>query len=151
MGETVSDLSHQYLVEDYVENLFQKNKNQFKEAEIHARDLPRKPSTYEGIEDCICPPEKTKFQEFYDKVYEAKYKSLKERPLGKSRDCSSKPEDISNETTTFGRTTEVGVPLYDLVLPNKTPFQVIYEHEEGHDKYLLSHKHYFPAERINRK
>lgn len=73
--------------------------------------------------------------------------------LGEARETNSKPSYVTNLSHTFGKITQSNCndSLYSIVLPPKSAEQVNREYGEYHDKHIISHNHYFPAEQINRR
>ncbi|XP_034483844.1 EF-hand domain-containing family member B [Drosophila innubila] len=92
---------------------------------------------------------KSRFTVFKEKFSEDMY--LKQAKLAEAKPTHSKPDSVTNWSRTFGRETKAKERLYDLVLPPKKAEQVNQEYGEFHDKYVVSHNHYFPSEQINRK
>ncbi|XP_062135842.1 EF-hand domain-containing family member B [Drosophila sulfurigaster albostrigata] len=92
---------------------------------------------------------KSRFTVFKEKFSEDMY--LRQAKLAEAKPTGSKPDSVTNWSRTFGRETTAKERLYDLVLPPKKPEQVNQEYGQFHDKYIVSHNHYFPAEQINRK
>ncbi|XP_017089912.2 EF-hand domain-containing family member B-like [Drosophila bipectinata] len=70
--------------------------------------------------------------------------------LGEAMETKSKPDDVTNLSRTFGDANPQEGALYDLLMPRKTAEQVNREYAEFHQKHIVSHNHYFPAEQINR-
>ncbi|KAH8369773.1 hypothetical protein KR093_000961 [Drosophila rubida] len=92
---------------------------------------------------------KSRFAVFKEKFSEDMY--LKQAKLAEAKPTGSKPDSVTNWSRTFGLVTTARERLYDLILPPKNAEQVNQEYGQFHDKYILSHNHYFPAEQINRK
>ncbi|KAH8364330.1 hypothetical protein KR084_006065 [Drosophila pseudotakahashii] len=94
---------------------------------------------------------KSRFMSFKEKFYEEMY--FKKPHLGQVRKTFSKPDSVSNHSQTFGSPSSAAPsePLYAIVMPNKSAEQVNKEYEAFHDKYIISHNHYFPSEQVNRK
>ncbi|KAH8260946.1 hypothetical protein KR044_001072 [Drosophila immigrans] len=92
---------------------------------------------------------KSRFTVFKEKFSEDMYQ--KQAKLAEAKPTGSKPDSVTNWNRTFGRETRAKERLYDLVLPPKKPEQVNQEYGAFHDKYIISHNHYFPSEQINRK
>ncbi|XP_052843879.1 uncharacterized protein LOC128257095 [Drosophila gunungcola] len=95
--------------------------------------------------------QKSRFVSFKEKFYEEMYH--KKGNLGQVKPTFSKPDSVTNFSQTFGRPSNP-IPsesLYSIILPPKSPEQVNREYQEFHDKYIISHNHYFPSEQINRK
>ncbi|EDV97089.1 EF-hand domain-containing family member B [Drosophila grimshawi] len=92
---------------------------------------------------------KTRFTVFKEKFSEDMY--LKSAKLGEAKPTFSKPDHVTNLSCTFGQQTKSPSSLYDLVLPRKPAEQVNREFAKFHDKYVLSHNHYFPSEQVNRR
>ncbi|ALC44726.1 CG33490 [Drosophila busckii] len=92
---------------------------------------------------------KSRFAVFMEKTSEDMY--LKQPKLGQVKQTHSKPDSVTNLSQTFGKQTPPFDRLYDIILPPKTVEQVNREHGDFHEKYIVSHSHYFPAEQINRK
>lgn len=92
---------------------------------------------------------KSRFTVFKEKFSEEMY--LKQAKLGEVKPTGSKPDNVTNLSCTFGRETRSKERLYDMVLPPKPAEQVNREFAKFHDKYVISHNHYFPSEQVNRK
>lgn len=88
---------------------------------------------------------------FKEKFYEEMY--FKKTTLGGVKKTYSKPEDVTNISQTFGSPSSQSQNecLYDVILPAKSAEQVNKEYEAFHDKYIISHNHYFPSEQVNRR
>ncbi|KAH8301255.1 hypothetical protein KR018_009677 [Drosophila ironensis] len=71
--------------------------------------------------------------------------------LGEPLHVRTKPDNVTNLSRTFGETFSVGDSLYPLVMPRKSAEQVNREYGDFHQQRIVSHNHYFPAERINRR
>ncbi|EDW70929.1 EF-hand domain-containing family member B [Drosophila virilis] len=91
---------------------------------------------------------KSRFTVFKEKFSEEMY--LKQAKLGEVKPTGSKPDNVTNLSCTFGRETRSKERLYDMVLPPKPAEQVNREFAKFHDKYVISHNHYFPSEQVNR-
>lgn len=101
------------------------------------------------LKDVLAPDlNKSRFLEFRDRFYENLY--CKKVPLGKITPANSKPDDVTNESRTFGKPHPKTESLYELALPKKSPDVVMREYVKWHDKYRLSHGHYFPSEQVHR-
>ncbi|KAH8379665.1 hypothetical protein KR009_006429, partial [Drosophila setifemur] len=76
----------------------------------------------------------------------------KKSTLGEAMKTKSKPDSVTNLSRTFGKVIpSPDYGLYQVIMPLKTPEQVNREYGDFHDKHIVSHNHYFPAEQINRK
>ncbi|KAH8296033.1 hypothetical protein KR054_000840 [Drosophila jambulina] len=95
--------------------------------------------------------QKTRFASFKERFYEELF--FKRADVGKIQPAHTKPDSVTNMSRTFGCPTSVdpNESLYSLIMPQKTPEQVNSEYQEFHEKRIISHNHYFPAEQINRK
>ncbi|EDW41119.1 EF-hand domain-containing family member B [Drosophila sechellia] len=95
--------------------------------------------------------QKSRFMSFREKFYEEMY--FKKATLGEVKKTYSKPEDVTNTSQTFGSPSSPSQNecLYDVILPAKSAEQVNKEYEAFHDKYIISHNHYFPSEQVNRR
>ncbi|XP_067625305.1 EF-hand domain-containing family member B-like [Eurosta solidaginis] len=103
----------------------------------------------ENVKELLSPEsKKSRFVEFREKFAENMY--FKKPELGKVFPAGSKPENITNDNTTFGYALIRSEPAYDLVFPHKTPEEVNREYIRWHDKYIISHNHYLPGEQIRR-
>ncbi|CAD6999054.1 unnamed protein product [Ceratitis capitata] len=103
----------------------------------------------ENIKELLSPElKKSRFVVFREKFAENMY--FKKSELGKVFPLDSKPENITNDNTTFGDFTKRSESLYDLILPPKSPEEVNREYVNWHEKYIISHNHYLPAEQIRR-
>uniref|UniRef100_A0A1B0ABF8 EFHB C-terminal EF-hand domain-containing protein n=1 Tax=Glossina pallidipes TaxID=7398 RepID=A0A1B0ABF8_GLOPL len=91
---------------------------------------------------------RSRFVSFREKVLEEMY--FPKHKLGKPFVVHSKPDTLTNENMTYGMPVQRSESVKDLLFPSKTAGQVNRDYIEWHDKYLLSHKHYFPSEQINR-
>ncbi|EDW72749.1 uncharacterized protein Dwil_GK17019 [Drosophila willistoni] len=92
---------------------------------------------------------KSRFAAFKEKFSEDMY--FKKAKLGHAKPAGAKPEHITNTNTTFGCSSTNSEKVYPIILPQKTAQQINEEYASFHDKYILSHNHYFPAEQVNRK
>ncbi|XP_016999581.2 EF-hand domain-containing family member B [Drosophila takahashii] len=103
------------------------------------------------IEDILSSRDKGLFAEFQNKFRESMFS--RKPALGKAKEVHSKPDSVTNLSRTFGRTYDLQPEdsLYCVVLPPKSAEQVNREYAEFHDKHIVSHNHYFPAEQINRR
>ncbi|KAI8129992.1 EF-hand domain-containing family member B [Lucilia cuprina] len=103
----------------------------------------------ESLKDLLSPElKKSRFVAFKEKFSEDMF--FKKPELGQVFPLQSKPSEYTNENFTYGLKNMESERLYELVCPNKTPQQVKREFLQWHDKYLISHKHYLPAERVKR-
>ncbi|XP_037819166.1 uncharacterized protein LOC119608718 [Lucilia sericata] len=103
----------------------------------------------ESLKDLLSPElKKSRFVAFKEKFSEDMF--FKKPELGQVFPLQSKPIEYTNENFTYGLKNLESERLYELVCPNKTAQQVKREFLQWHDKYLISHKHYLPAERIKR-
>jgi len=95
--------------------------------------------------------QKSRFMSFKEKFYEEMY--FKKPNVGKVKQSLSKPDSVTNLSQTFGSPSSLAPSesLYTVVMPTKSTEQVNREYEAFHDKYIISHNHYFPSEQINRK
>ncbi|KAH8418748.1 hypothetical protein KR222_011711 [Zaprionus bogoriensis] len=92
---------------------------------------------------------KSRFTVFKEKFSEDLF--LKQAKLAEVKPTFSKPDTVTNWSRTFGRETKSKERLYELVLPPKPAEQINREFAKFHDKYIISHNHYFPSEQVNRK
>ncbi|XP_017060078.1 EF-hand domain-containing family member B [Drosophila ficusphila] len=95
--------------------------------------------------------QKSLFVSFKEKLYEELY--FKKAKLGNAKETHSKPESVTNFSQTFGRAanpTHGSNSLYTTIMPPKSPKEVNQEYQKFHDKYIISHNHYFPSEQVNR-
>uniref|UniRef100_A0A1A9W0N3 EFHB C-terminal EF-hand domain-containing protein n=1 Tax=Glossina brevipalpis TaxID=37001 RepID=A0A1A9W0N3_9MUSC len=91
---------------------------------------------------------KSRFVSFREKLLEGMY--FPKHELGKPFVVHSKPKELTNENMTYGSSLRRSESVDGVLFPKKTASQVNREYIEWHDKYLISHKHYFPSEKINR-
>lgn len=104
----------------------------------------------ETLKDLLSPElKKSRFVAFREKFAEDMF--FKKPVLGKVLQVHSKPEDYTNESFVYGNRKPKSEKAYELVLPKKTAEQVNREYMNWHDKYVVSHRHYLPSERIKRK
>lgn len=105
---------------------------------------------HENIKDLLeTELKKSRFVAFREKFSEDMF--FKKPALGMVYPLHCKPDDVTNENTTFGNKTESSDTLYKLVLPPIPPDEVNRKYMQWHEKYVLSHKHYLPSERVNRQ
>ncbi|XP_053958594.1 uncharacterized protein LOC128863457 [Anastrepha ludens] len=103
----------------------------------------------ENLKELLSPElQKSRFVVFREKFAENMYS--KKAELGKALQVDSKPEYITNESTTFGEPTQRSEPLYNLMFPCKSPDEVNRDYVRWHEKYIISHGHYLPSEQIRR-
>ncbi|XP_039487168.1 uncharacterized protein LOC120448974 isoform X1 [Drosophila santomea] len=95
--------------------------------------------------------QKSRFTSFKEKFYEEMY--FRKSTLGEVKKTYSKPDSVTNTSQTFGSPSSPGQSesLYGVILPAKSAEQVNKEYEAFHDKYIISHNHYFPSEQVNRR
>ncbi|KAH8239408.1 hypothetical protein KR032_003845 [Drosophila birchii] len=95
--------------------------------------------------------QKSRFASFKEQFYEELY--FKRANVGTIKPAFTKPDSVTNMSRTFGRPSSLTptASLYSLIMPMKSPKQVDSEYSECHEKRIVSHNHYFPAEQINRK
>lgn len=104
----------------------------------------------ENIKELLSPElKKSRFVVFREKFAENMY--FKKAELGKVFPLDSKPQNITNDNTTFGDSTMRSESLYDLILPRKSPDEVNRDYIRWHEKYIISHGHYLPSEQISRQ
>ncbi|XP_018789609.1 PREDICTED: EF-hand domain-containing family member B-like [Bactrocera latifrons] len=103
----------------------------------------------ENIKELLSPElKKSRFVVFREKFAENMY--FKKPELGKVFPLDSKPQNVTNDNTTFGDSTIRSESLYDLILPRKSPDEVNREYVRWHEKYIISHGHYLPSEQLSR-
>lgn len=93
---------------------------------------------------------KSQFEFFENEMLESIYKSTKNKSLGKSRQSTSKPENVTNVSQTFGIKSKMDCKLYEVILPPISPRSVLWNSQKGHNLYVKTHQHYNPSERIKR-
>ncbi|XP_034655731.1 uncharacterized protein LOC117893274 [Drosophila subobscura] len=93
--------------------------------------------------------QKSRFMAFKEKFSEDMY--FKKAKLGKIAPAHSKPDTVTNESRSFGRPSSKPEPLYEIIMPAKPAEQVNREFGEFHEQRIISHNHYWPSEKINRK
>ncbi|KAH8322811.1 hypothetical protein KR059_006408 [Drosophila kikkawai] len=76
--------------------------------------------------------------------------TTKSAEIGEIMATHSKPSHVTNWSQTFGRVLPPSESLYSTIMPRKTDEQVHREYAEYHRGRIVSHNHYFPAEKINR-
>ncbi|XP_017090043.2 EF-hand domain-containing family member B [Drosophila bipectinata] len=91
---------------------------------------------------------KSRFVSFKEKFYEELY--FKKPIVGEVKPAYTKPDSVTNLSQTFGRPSNSTDSLYSLIMPVKSAEEVNREYGEFHDKHIVSHNHYFPAEQIRR-
>lgn len=140
-----------YSLEEYAENVIKKkckeqNEQCKKKGSVgYSTTLP-----VESLKEIMSPEsKKSRFVTFREKFQESMF--FKKPELGKPFSLQCKPEELNNENTTYGKASIRSESCYGLILPNKSPEQVNREYIKWHDKYIISHKHYLPSEKINRK
>ncbi|XP_022232177.2 uncharacterized protein LOC111080702 [Drosophila obscura] len=92
---------------------------------------------------------KSRFMAFKEKFSEDMY--FRKPKLGEITPAHSKPDSVTNESRIFGRSSSIPEPLYDIIMPPKRAEQVNREFGDFHQQRIISHNHYFPSEKINRK
>ncbi|XP_065358705.1 EF-hand domain-containing family member B-like [Calliphora vicina] len=103
----------------------------------------------ESLKELLSPEsKKSRFVAFREKFSEDMF--FKKPELGQAFPLQSKPQEFTNENFTYGLKNDKSERAYDLICPDKTPEEVKRDFLKWHDKYLISHKHYLPSERINR-
>uniref|UniRef100_A0A1A9W0N5 EF-hand domain-containing protein n=1 Tax=Glossina brevipalpis TaxID=37001 RepID=A0A1A9W0N5_9MUSC len=103
----------------------------------------------ESVHELLSPEmKKSRFVSFREKFLERMF--FRKPELATSFPVHSKPDDYTNESTTYGKKMNRSESLYDVVLPKKTAADVNRDYIKWHDKYVLSHKHYLPSEKTNR-
>ncbi|KAH8265000.1 hypothetical protein KR038_012065 [Drosophila bunnanda] len=95
--------------------------------------------------------QKSRFASFKESFYEELF--FKRANVGEIKPAHSKPESVTNMSRTFGRPSSLTPEesLYSMIMPMKSREQVNSEFTECHEKRIVSHNHYLPAEQINRK
>ncbi|KAH8309727.1 hypothetical protein KR067_001450, partial [Drosophila pandora] len=91
---------------------------------------------------------KSRFVSFKEKFYEELY--FKQAIVGEVKPANSKPDSVTNLSQTFGKPSNSTDSLYSIIMPVKSAEEVNREYGEFHDKHIVSHNHYFPAEQIHR-
>lgn len=103
----------------------------------------------ENVGDLLSPElKKTRFIAFREKFSEDMF--FKKPEVGKVFPLESKPESFTNESFIYGQPTRRSERIYELILPNKSVEEINRDYTRWHDKYVKSHNHYFPSERIRR-
>ncbi|XP_073822220.1 EF-hand domain-containing family member B-like [Musca autumnalis] len=101
------------------------------------------------VHDLLTPEsKKSHFIEFREQFSEDMF--FKKPKLGKVYPLQTKPDSLTNENFTYGIQSLKSGNLYDLILPKRSAEEINREYINWHDKYVISHGHYFPAERIHR-
>lgn len=104
----------------------------------------------ETVPELMTPElKKSRFLVFREKFMEGMFFPKVE--LGKAFNVGSKPPHFTNTSTTYGKKIERSEGCYELIFPKKTAEQVNREFIDWHEKKIISHNHYLPAEQINRK
>ncbi|EDW19310.1 EF-hand domain-containing family member B [Drosophila mojavensis] len=144
---TCMTISH---IEELAEHLIRQDckRRQLKNAGLLYAEAPCLPNV--SVPELMAMEKsKSRFMMFKEKMSEDMY--LKQAKLGEVMPTGSKPDHINNLNTTFGCETNSSGGVYDIILPRKPAEQVNREYGKFHDKYILSHNHYFPSEQINRR
>ncbi|EDV51429.1 uncharacterized protein LOC6544541 [Drosophila erecta] len=137
--------------EELAETLVRRNCGQISEKSFHLPAGSVLPSS-SSIQDLLTSElQKSRFMSFKEKFYEETY--FKKATLGEVKKTYSKPDNVTNTSQTFGSPSSPSQTesLYDVILPAKSAEQVNKEYETFHDKYIISHNHYFPSEQVNRR
>ncbi|XP_055918047.1 EF-hand domain-containing family member B-like [Eupeodes corollae] len=146
-SESVGDIFKEYPKEEFAEKLVKQNNH------ILRTSIDRIPPIIpeaNRLKDILGPDSsKSRFLEFKDQFYEKLY--CKKVPLGKSTPTNSKPDNVTNDSVTFGKVSEKSERVYELALPNRSNGEVMKEFVKWHDKYKISHGSYFPSEQKNRR
>lgn len=102
------------------------------------------------MQEIVSPDlKRSRFVSFREKLLEGMYFS--KHKLGRPLVVHSKPDTLTNENMTYGMPVQRSESVKGLLFPSKTAGQVNRDYIEWHDKYLLSHKHYFPSEQVTRQ
>ncbi|XP_075152357.1 uncharacterized protein LOC142226315 [Haematobia irritans] len=103
----------------------------------------------ENAKDIISPKIlKSRFVEFSEQFLEDIF--FKKPKLGQVLPLKAKPDTLTNENFTYGLKYPKSESAYELMFPHKTAKEVNHEYTNGHEKYIISHNHYFPSEKIKR-
>uniref|UniRef100_A0A1I8N0M1 EFHB C-terminal EF-hand domain-containing protein n=1 Tax=Musca domestica TaxID=7370 RepID=A0A1I8N0M1_MUSDO len=103
----------------------------------------------EHVHDLLSPElKKSHFVTFREQFSEDMF--FKKPKLGKVYPLQTKPDRFTNENFTYGKESLRSGNLYELILPKKSVEEINREYTDWHEKYIKSHDHYFPAERIRR-
>ncbi|KAM7353989.1 uncharacterized protein ACRADG_005860 isoform 1-T2 [Cochliomyia hominivorax] len=150
LQETVGDSLKIYSFEEVAFNIInskcRKQINDLKQSANlgYSQFLPN-----DTLKDLLCPElKKTRFVAFREKFAEDMF--FKKPELGLVYPTQSKPDKFTNENFTYGLKNPECEELYKLVLPQKSVEEVKRDSFKWHDKYLISHKDFWPGERIKR-
>ncbi|XP_037927294.1 uncharacterized protein LOC119661861 [Teleopsis dalmanni] len=91
---------------------------------------------------------KGRFLKFRERFLEELYS--KKGQIGCIKATKAKPDSFNNYSHTYGRKYSVHPSGSHSILDNKTRKEIIRDSKISHPKYLKSHKHYLPAEKIKR-
>ncbi|KAK9870594.1 hypothetical protein WA026_008156 [Henosepilachna vigintioctopunctata] len=153
---SVREVLQEYQLADGIDAL----KNDFKVQKEKASHIPDKLAPTENIRhrgtkdrilNSLSPEVKTRYQEFITDLKETTYDSYWNKTLGKT--CNPDPGlpkgmDIMN--TTFGDKSMGDIPLYEVVFPNISRYQVLLNSQVNHDNYKRLFNDYNPGEKIDR-
>lgn len=104
----------------------------------------------ESVKDLLSPEsKKSRFIVFKEKFSEDMF--FKKPGLGEVQSTQSKPDKYNNLNFTYGVKNISSGSAYDLILPPKIPQQIKQDFLKWHDKYIISHKHYLPSEKLTRQ
>ena len=145
-SDHVNQLMTHYNIEEAAGGLLREKCN-WENTERFQRDLVL---PTHSMQELLTPDlRKSRFISFRDGFMENLF--FPKTALGKVHPLGLKPAELNNYNYSYGNATVRSDPLYEVVLPKKDPLKVNEEYYKFHDKYVLSHKHYFPSERKNRQ
>ncbi|CAH1117708.1 unnamed protein product [Phaedon cochleariae] len=155
-NETVDSTLHQYSLEDKISAIKH-------DAKIWHEDVFKPPlelppiqnacfrGTNTEIKPLLNPTVNTRFQSLIEDLKNTTYDSYWNKPIGKGRDqVPGLPKGMDPIEVTFGKQSEKGIPMKELVNPPKSPYEVLYDSQIGHEMYQRTHNDYNPSEQIKR-
>ncbi|CAG9833594.1 unnamed protein product [Diabrotica balteata] len=103
------------------------------------------------ITHLLNPPVETRYQTLLRDLQETTYDSFWNKEIGKSRDSvPGLPKGTIPTEVTYGKPTIKETSVKELVNPPKTPYEVLWNSQIGHEKYKKTHNDYNPGERLHR-
>nr|CAI5834934.1 unnamed protein product [Callosobruchus analis] len=103
------------------------------------------------IKQCMDLPVRNRFQELIADLKETTYDSYWNKQVGKVRDpTQGLPKGMIPLEVTMGTPSVRDIPLKELVNPPKTPYEVLWDSQVGHEMYRKTHNDYNPSEQVNR-
>ncbi|XP_057652847.1 EF-hand domain-containing family member B-like [Diorhabda carinulata] len=103
------------------------------------------------ISKVLNPPLETRYQTLLQDLRETTYDSLWNKEIGKVRDpVPGLPKGMIPTTVTFGKPSVKETSVKELINPSKTPYEVLWESQVGHDYYKKTHNDYNAGEQLLR-